>query len=562
MSGIEKALTGINGLDEITHGGLPKGRNTLVCGYAGTGKTLLGTEFIVHGATSYNEPGVFMLFEETPEELTKNVASLGFDLNALSEQKKIYFDYVHVERSEIEETGEYDLEALFVRIDNAISTIGAKRLVLDTIESLFAGLANEAILRAELRRLFSWLKTRGITTVITGERGKDSLTRYGLEEYISDCVIVLDHRVHEQISTRRLRVLKYRGSEHGTNEYPFLINNNGISIFPITSAELTYTAPSERITTGIPRLDTMLGGQGYYRGSSVLISGDSGTGKTSIACSLANSVCEKGEKCLYFTFEESPDQIIRDVLSIGVDLEPWVKKNLLRINAIRSMQFGLELHLARMQQAVDEFKPTVVIIDPISTLLSVGDPADVKSVVTRFTDFLKNMKIVGLFTHLTHNTGSTELTETEISSIMDVWIIVRHVEANAERNRVIFVLKARGIAHSNQLREFLLTINGIDIVDVYLGPSGALTGSSRLIQEAKEKTETAARKEEIERLNHELERQKKVTEAKIAVLQAQFEEKADEIRKAAALEERKEQETHKERKEMARQRKAEQNTQV
>ncbi len=562
MSGIEKSLTGITGLDEITFGGLPKGRNTLVCGFAGTGKTLLGTEFIVHGATMYNEPGVFILFEETPEELTKNVASLGFDLNALCEQKKIYFDFVHVERSEIEETGEYDLEALFVRIDNAISVIGAKRVVIDTIESLFAGLANEAILRAELRRLFSWLKTKGVTTIITGERGKDTLTRYGLEEYISDCVIVLDHRVHEQVSTRRMRILKYRGSEHGTNEYPFLINHDGISIFPITSAELTYSAPTERITTGISRLDTMLGGQGFFRGSTVLVSGDSGTGKTSIACSLANSTCSRGERCLYFTFEESPDQILRDVRSISIDLEPWVKKDLLQINAIRSPQYGLEMHLARMQEAVKICNPTVVIVDPISTLLGIGDPAEVKSVITRFTDFLKNRKILGLFTHLTHNTGVTELTETEISSIMDTWIVVRHAETNAERNRVIFVLKSRGTAHSNQLREFLLTDKGIDIVNVYVGPSGALTGTARLSQEAKEKVESENRKEKIEFLKNELERQRKVTESKITVIRAELDEKEDELKKEWLNEERKEQEALEQRKQTGLKRKADENISV
>ena len=379
----EKSPTGIKGLDEITNGGLPKGRPTLVCGAAGCGKTLFAMEFLVRGATQYNEPGVFMSFEETAEELTKNVASLGFDLNRLAASKRLLIDYVRVERSEIEETGEYDLDGLFIRLEHAIDSIGAKRVVLDTVESLFAGLPNPLILRAELRRLFRWLKDKGMTAIITGEKGDNTFTRHGLEEYVSDCVIFLDHRVTDQLSTRRMRIVKYRGSTHGTNEYPFLIEEKGISVLPITSIGLNHPVSTQRISTGIPRLDTMLGGKGYFRGSSILLSGTAGTGKTSAAASFIDAACRRGERCIFFAFEESSAQIIRNMRSVGIDLEPWVTKGLLKFHAERPSVYGLETHLLTMHKAINEFKPAVVVVDPITNLISAGNPLDVKSMLTR-----------------------------------------------------------------------------------------------------------------------------------------------------------------------------------
>ncbi len=399
---LAKAPTGIRGLDDITFGGLPKGRPTLIAGGAGSGKTLMSMEFLVRGATMFNEPGVFMAFEETPDELAKNVASLGFDVNQLIEQKKLLIDFVRVERNEIEETGEYDLEGLFIRLNYAIDSIGAKRVVLDTIESLFAGLSNQAILRAELRRLFRWLKDKGVTAIITAERGTNELTRYGLEEYVSDCVILLDHRVTGQISTRRLRVVKYRGSMHGTNEYPFIIDEKGISIMPITSLNLDYQVSSERVPTGIPRLDAMLDGKGFYRGSSILISGTAGTGKSTISATFANATCQRGERCLIFAFEESPEQIMRNMQSIGINLKQWVEKGLLKIRAARASLYGLETHLVTMQRDIDDFKPSVVIVDPISNLISIGEPDDVRSMLTRLIDHLKSKQITAVFTNLTH----------------------------------------------------------------------------------------------------------------------------------------------------------------
>ena len=459
---LPKAATGIKGLDEVTQGGLPRGRPTLVCGGAGCGKTLLGMEFLLRGILDFKEPGVFMAFEETAEELAKNVRSLGFDVEELIGKKKLVVDFVRVERNEIEETGDYDLEGLFVRLGHAIDTVGAKRVVLDTIETLFSGLSNTAILRAELRRLFRWLKDKGVTAVITGERGEGTLTRQGLEEYVSDCVILLDHRVIDEISTRRLRVVKYRGSVHGTNEYPFLIDEHGINILPITSMGLRHQVSSERVSTGIPRLDAMLGGKGVYRGSTVLISGTAGSGKSSMASTFVDAAAARGERCLYLAFEESEHQIVRNMRSIGVDLERWVKKGLLRFHATRSTVYGLEMHLVTCHKLVAEFKPDVLVLDPIGTLTMGGSERDTRSMLTRLMDFLKSQKITAVWTNLT--TGDiTEQTDVGISSLVDTWLLLRDVELGGERNRAMYILKSRGMAHSNQIREFILTDNGIQL---------------------------------------------------------------------------------------------------
>ena len=553
-----KCPSGIRGLDEVTFGGLPKGRPTLIAGGPGSGKTLMSMEFLIRGSIDYNEPGVFMAFEETAEELTQNVASLGFDLNALIAKKKVLVDYVRVERNEIEETGEYDLEGLFVRLNHAIDTAGAKRVVLDTIESLFAGLGNEAILRAELRRLFRWLKDKGVTAIITAERGENSLTRYGLEEYVSDCVILLDHRVQNQISTRRLRVVKYRGSLHGTNEYPFLIDEKGISIMPITSLTLDYETSTKRVSSGIQRLDAMLEGKGFYCGSTILVSGTAGTGKTSIAASFANATCQKDQKCLYFAFEEAPNQIIRNMKSIGIDLEPHIKKGLLKFNAVRSTFYGLETHLVQMQKLIDEFKPTAVIVDPITNLINAGDESEVKSMLTRLIDYLKTKQITALFTNLTR-IDSLESTESEVSSIMDTWILLRDIELGGEHNRGIYVLKSRGMAHSNQIREFLITSKGVDIIDVYTGPAGVLTGSARLAQENKDKAEEDSRKEEIIKLQRNLETKRKLMEAQISALQAEFAANEEEIKQLIVKERQREKIAAENRKEMGRMRKEDSN---
>jgi len=518
-----KSPTGIQGFDEITGGGLPSGRPTLVCGGAGCGKTLFGMEFIVRGTTQFNEPGVFMSFEETNEELIKNVASLGFDLEDLVKHKKIALDHVHIERSEIEETGEYDLEGLFIRLNYAIDTIGAKRVVLDTIESLFAGLPNQLILRAELRRLFRWLKDKGVTSIITGERGEETLTRQGLEEYVSDCVIMLDHRVTEQTSTRRLRVVKYRGSMHGTNEYPFLIDENGFSVLPVTSLGLEHVVSNERISSGITELDKMLEGKGYYRGSTVLVSGTAGVGKTSVAAHFAEAACRRGERVLYFSFEESPNQLMRNMRSIGIKLEPWMRKGLLQFQATRPTLYGLEMHLAVTHKTVNAFKPDIVILDPINTFVIGDKENEVKTMLMRIVDFLKANQITALFTSLTSNESALESSDVGISSLIDTWLLLRDIELNGERNRGMYVLKSRGMANSNQIREFILTNHGVELRDVYIGASGVLTGSARVAQEALENAKVLTRKDEIERKKRELERKRKVLEAKIAALHADFE---------------------------------------
>ena len=520
---LPKAATGIQGLDEITRGGFPRGRPTLVCGSAGAGKTLLAMEFLVRGATEYNEPGVFMAFEETAPELTQNVRSLGFDLDELAKEKKLVIDFVRIERSEIDETGDYDLEGLFIRLGAAIDSIGAKRVVLDTIENLFAGLQNEGILRAELRRLFRWLKDRGVSAVITAERGEGALTRHGLEEYVSDCVILLDHRVTDQVSTRRLRIVKYRGTAHGTNEYPFLIDEDGFSVLPVTSLGLLHQTSEERISSGIPRLDTMLGGEGFYRGTTILVSGTAGTGKTSLAASFVNAACRRGERSLYFSFEESPGQLIRNMRSIGLNLEQWSKKKLLQFHSSRATFYGLEMHLAIIHKIVQEFQPQVVVLDPVGSLIQAGNLRDAHTMMIRLIDFLKQRQITAFLTNLTSGGEALERTDVEISSIVDSWLLMRDIELNGERNRALYVLKSRGMAHSNQLREFLLTPKGIDLLDVYVGPDGVLTGSSRLSQEAREKATALARKQEAERRDRDRMRRREALEARVASLRKEFE---------------------------------------
>jgi circadian clock protein KaiC len=529
LEGLRKERTGVSGFDEITGGGLPAGRPTLVCGSAGAGKTLFAMEFLVRGATLYNEPGVFMSFEETDEELAKNVASLGFDLKQLASDKKLLLDYVFIERSEIEETGEYDLEGLFLRLGHAIDSIGAKRVVLDTLEALFSGLANEAIIRAELRRLFRWLKEKGVTAIITCERGEGRLTRYGLEEYVADCVILLDHRVDNQVSTRRLRIIKYRGTSHGTNEYPFLIDESGFSVLPITSLGLTHTASTERVSSGIPRLDRMLEGKGFYRGTSILVSGTAGTGKSTIGAHFVEAACNRGERAMFFAFEESQDQIIRNMRSVGIDLERFVKKDLLKFHNSRPSAFGLEVHLALIHRSISEYEPTVVVVDPITNFLTIGDAGPTKSMLTRLIDFLKMKQITAMFNSLTSAGSELEDSEVGVSSLMDAWLLVKNIESNGERNRGLYILKARGIAHSNQVREFVLTDHGIELIDAYVGSEGVLMGSARSSQMARETAASAERRLASEQKERELRRKQQLYEAQLVTLQGQYETERDTI---------------------------------
>ncbi len=553
---LEKAPTGIRGLDEITEGGLPRGRTTLVAGGAGCGKTLMAVEFLVRGATLYDEPGVLMTFEETARDLAENVASLGFDLPSLIAAGKLRIDHVRVERAEIEETGEYDLEGLFVRLGHAIDSIGARRVVLDTVESLFSGFGNEAILRAELRRLFHWLKDRGVTAVVTGERGNGTLTRYGLEEYISDCVLVLDHRVTSQISTRRLRIIKYRGSTHGTNEYPFLIDSSGFSVLPVTSAGLNHTVTEERVSSGIAGLDEMLGG-GFFRGTTILVSGTAGTGKSTTAAHFADAACRRGERTLYFAFEESPAQIQRNMRSVSVDLAPHVAAGLLRFHAARPTSFGLEAHLAHILSAIQQFRPQAVVFDPITALMSSSGSDDMRAMTTRLIDSLKCDGVTALFTTLTAgaaSSGQLELTEVGVSSLMDTWILLRDIEVSGERNRGIYILKSRGMAHSNQIREFLITSHGVDLVKVYLGPEGVLTGSARATQEARARLVEAERQQELQRVGRKFENRRAALEAQIQALRAELASEQLELERALAGEESRQEQSRSDTRDLARRR--------
>jgi len=519
---LEKTPTGIPGFDEISEGGLPKGRTTIVCGGAGCGKTMLGIEFLVRGAQEYNEPGVLMAFEETPEDISRNVASLGFDIEALANQKKLFLDFISVEPHEIQESGDYDLEGLFIRLQSAVEAVGAKRVMFDTLEALFSGFSNPGILRAEFRRLFRWLKDRGLTTVITAERGEGTLTRHGLEEYVSDCVILLDHRIKDQISARRLRIVKYRGTKHGADEYPFLIDERGMSILPLTSLQLQHTVSSERVSSGVPDLDEMLEGKGYFRGSSVLITGTAGSGKTTLAASFVDAACRRGESCLYIDFEESRDQVARNMNSVGIDLDQWSKKGLLTHEAWRPTQFGIEMHLLRIHKLIEKVKPQCVVIDPITNLLNGSSDKEVYSMLMRLLDFLKVSGITAVFVSLTSGSADLEQTTVGISSLTDTWILLRDLELNGERNRCIYVLKSRGMAHSNQLREFVLTPHGIQLLPVYIGPGGVLTGSSRVTQESAERTEALQKQQEIERKQQDAMRKRLTIQAQVAALQAEL----------------------------------------
>ena len=523
---LAKAPTGISGFDEITFGGLPVGRPTLVCGAAGCGKTLFAATFLVNGATRYGEPGVFMSFEERAEDLAANVASLGYDLDGLAAAGRLAVDHVRVESSEIEESGEYDLEGLFVRLGFAVDSIGAKRVVLDTIETLFSGFTDPALLRAELRRLFGWLKDRGLTAVITGERGEGQLTRHGLEEYVSDCVVLLDNRVVDQITTRRVRVVKYRGSAHGTNEYPFLIDDGGISVLPVTSSGLDRPASDQIAASGVAGLDAMLQRGGFFRGSSILLSGVAGTGKTTIASHFADAACQRGERCLFFVFEESAEEICRNARSVGLDLRARANSGLLRFEAARPSLYGFEMHLARMHRDLERFAPEVVIVDPISAFR--GPSNEVHATLLRMMDLLKSRGITALFTSLRTDGTFEDGTDQGLSSLMDVWIKLMDVEANGERNRVLYLIKARGMSHSNQVREYRVTGAGIELIEPYVGPEGVLTGTARLIQAAGERAAEMRRHQQAERHRRELGRRRAALERQIEEMRAALAAEEDE----------------------------------
>ncbi|AXV14840.1 KaiC 1 [Neorhizobium sp. SOG26] len=520
--GITKSPTGIDGFDELTLGGLPTGRPALVCGSAGCGKTLFASTFLLNGARQFDEPGVFVTFEERPVDIINNVASLGFEMDKLIDEGKIWIEHIAVDPSEVAEIGDYDLEALFLRLELAIEQVGAKRIVLDTIESLFSAFTNPAILRAEIRRLFDWLKDRGMTTVITAERGDGTLTRQGLEEYVSDCVLLLDHRVHNQVSTRRLRIVKYRGTAHGTNEYPFLIDEDGFSVLPVSALGLNHKVYDEPISSGIADLDAMLSGGGFHRGSSILLSGVAGSGKSSVSACFASAACARGEKALYFSFEESAAQSVRNMRSIGVDLQPYMDKDMLRHIAARPTFYSLEMHLAVMLREVQRFGPSLVVLDPISAFIGNADQLEVQAMLLRMVDFLKSNGITGVFSHLMHSQDGATETDVGMSSLMDAWILLLNREANGEFNRELYLLKARGMSHSNQVREFVMSDTGITLIPPYLGEGRALTGSARRAEEAKLRRAEFARRAEVERLSESVGKRRRQAQAQIEALQAEM----------------------------------------
>jgi circadian clock protein KaiC len=533
--GLSKSLTGIEGFDDLTLGGLPSGRPTLVCGSAGCGKTLFASTFLFNGARLYDEPGVFVTFEERPVDIVANVESLGFDLQSLIDRSKIHIEHIAIDPSEVAEIGDYDLEALFLRLEFAVDQIGAKRIVLDTIESLFSAFSNPAILRAEIRRLFDWLKQKGLTAVITGERGDGTLTRQGLEEYVSDCVILLDHRVENQISTRRLRIVKYRGTAHGTNEYPFLIDEDGFSVLPVSSLGLGHKVFDERISTGVPDLDAMLTGGGFYRGSSVLLTGVAGSGKSSLACMMADAACQRGERALYLSFEESQAQTVRNMKSIGTDLGKWLKGGQMRYIAARPTFYSLEMHLAIMLREIGRFKPQLVVLDPISAFTGTADITEVQAMLLRVVDYLKSNGITAVFTHLAHVQQAE--TDAGLSSLMDGWILLLNREATGEFNRELYLLKARGISHSNQVREFIMSDDGIHLLEPYLGEGGALTGSARRNEEARARRVESERRVEVARVQDQVTQRRRRALAQIEALKADIDADEAELNRLVKAEE-------------------------
>lgn len=536
VEGITKSRTGIDGFDELTLGGLPSGRPTLVCGSAGCGKTLFASTFLFNGAQIFGEPGVFVTFEERPVDIIANVSSLGFRLDDLVDQGKILIEHIAIDPSEVAEVGDYDLEALFLRLEFAVDQIGAKRIVLDTIESLFSAFSNPAILRAEIRRLFDWLKAKGLTAVITGERGDGTLTRQGLEEYVSDCVVLLDHRVEQQVSTRRLRIVKYRGTAHGTNEYPFLIDEDGFSVLPVSSLGLSHRVSEERISSGVRDLDDMLEGGGFYRGSSILITGVAGSGKSSLACMMADAACRRGERALYFSFEESEAQTVRNMRSVGTDLSPWLHKGLLRYLAARPTFYSLEMHLAVILREIARFNPQLVVIDPISAFTGSGDLGEVHAMLLRIVDFLKANGTTAVFTHLAHAQDAE--TDTGLSSLMDAWVLLLNREASGEFNRELYLLKARGIAHSNQVREFVLADTGIHLLEPYLGEGGALTGTARRAEELRARRAEGDRKAQVDKLQDQIAQRRRRALAQIEAIKADIEADEAELRHLKHAEER------------------------
>jgi circadian clock protein KaiC len=526
---IERTPTGIQGFDEILGGGLPKGGPTLITGGPGCGKTLFGLEFIIRGAERFNEHGAIISFEETAEELARNVASCGIDLMSFIKKKKVAVDYIQIDPRDAQTAGDYDLEGLFIRLRHAIETVGARRIVIDSIEALFSGFADTHLLRAEIGRLFRWLKSAGITAIITAEKGDGSLTRHGLEEYLADCVIFLDHRVSEEHSVRRLRVIKYRGANHATDEFPFLINEDGVSIMPIHSVELAYDAPRDRVSTGVPGLDEMLGGKGLFRGNTALISGTAGTGKTTLAANFVNAACARGEKALYFAFEESASQIIRNMQSTSLNLGKWQEKGLLKFEAVRPNFSGLESHLMRMLRLVDQFKPKVVVIDPLTNLLAVGKPLEVKSMIIRVIDHLKKEKITAVFTSLTEGGHPIEATDIGVSSLIDTWLLLRDIEMQGERNRGLYILKSRGMSHSKQIREFLLGNDGVRLVDMYVSREGALVGAARVAREAQDREREKFTLDARRRLRLRQDERRRVFEAEMQARRAALEAELDQL---------------------------------
>jgi circadian clock protein KaiC len=534
---LQKCPTGIRGFDQITNGGLPRNRPSLVCGDAGAGKTMFGIEFLARGARDFGEPGVFVSFEERAVDLATNAFSVGFDLDRLVRNRKLAIEQVVIERNQLLETGEYDLEGLFIRLAAAIDKVGAKRVVLDTIEALFGALGNQAILRAELNRLFAWLKDKGVSALITAERGQGTLTRHSLEEYVSDCVIVLDQRVVDQIATRRLRIVKYRGTTHGTNEYPFLIDHTGFLVLPITNIALEYDSPNQFVSSGVAKLDNMLGGKGYFRASTIMISGTAGTGKTSLAAHFVDGACRRGERCLYFAFEESPSQIVRNMRSIGIDLQKWRDRDLLHFHAMRPTSVGMETHISLMLKHLDDVRPHVVVLDPISSFESAGTALDAHAMLMRMIDLLKARRITTMFTNLTSGAESTEQAAAGVSSLIDAWISLRNLEQGGERTRSLYVLKARGMRHSNQIREFLLTDHGADLQDVYVGPGGVLVGSARAAQEMQDRVSAMVSRRDVAQKKAELERKQAAFKARMAELDAEYAAEVHTLAAAIAEEE-------------------------
>ena len=531
--------TGVKGLDDVLGGGIPQGHAMLLVGKPGTGKSILSMEYLLHGIELHKENGVYISFEESEKQIISNAASFGWKFEEMVKKNKLAISYIDMQPEQMRTVGDYDLSALILRVKGAIKKVNARRVVIDGINNLLSTFDDERIIRSDLLRLIREIKEVNATIFITGERGHDSWSKMGFEEYLADGLMHLDNRTDGNYQTREIQVVKCRGINHYTGKSPFIINSEGMSIRPLITADFDYKVLKSRVSTGIADIDNMLGGKGLYRGSTVYITGPSGAGKTSISSSFANGACSRGERALFLAFEESSDQIIRNMKSIGLSLDKWVNEKLLYFYTARATTNSLEGHLDNIMTMVREVEPTCVVLDPISAFRPIANENETKLMLIRLNDYLRARKITTVFTALSSDGEYSEHADVQLSSIADTWIVVRIMDYKGERNNVMQLMKSRGMSHSRQMKEMYFTGNGLKLQNVYQGPEGVLTGAARIGQEKYEKLKEARNVIEIDKNRKKIERKKSLLEASIEALKHEYEEELEALH--AAIEEAEEQ---------------------